>query len=809
MKHSYLQTKNNIFLFFHKIEEFYGGAGAFNDNYQIIKNEKIKNIYLYSKEAENEIRILDILSRENIPVKCSTVNIERIERGDLVYVHNLNKKIRNNLSEGSTLFLYDLDSKNSCALHIVSIILFLNLKKETNLMKALEYLTGKTQLMDQEQWIIDYHEKLKIFYTKFIENKNKNPENTPSYISDKKIMHSNLKTKDIKKLSRFTIRFKLLAIITFLVISSLSTVIFLASFWFKEDMRRMVQSNNLETAAAIGGKAESEFKRLAMNSRFLVENVNLPAELKESFFMENPEIIFAGILRKNNSEIYFEKEMYNTHFMKINSIEEKRIRDLHKINKNLFIRSFAGVVTVENITPGFSMPLIGIAQPASLDRIMIIYVDAETMMKIFSDDKEKSRIVQTYMVNHSGDIIAHSDINLVLARASFENVAIVSEMKKSRISQGLKIYQDEIGNRWMGSFEKFYFGSFAVISTIAEEKVFENVVRLQYRNLLILIIVVNLALLVAYYFSKTLTKPIIKLVNATRLIDEGRFDIQLDIKSMDEVGLLTGSFMNMARGLAERERVKSAFGKFVNPAIAERALNEELKPGGENKECAVFFSDLRNFTAISEKFSPEEVVEFLNEYFTEMVKCVNQTHGVVDKFIGDAVMAHWGALVSTANDTELAVNSALMMRKSIIKFNKSSGKKRPLIKIGCGINTGPVIAGQIGSSERHEFTVIGDAVNLASRIEALNKPMKTDILISQHARDKIGDIFRLEEMPSAKLKGKSREQKIYAVIGRYDDPEDPKSLDELRTLLGITDLQDTSITFSADGEESKYEILGS
>jgi len=190
-----------------------------------------------------------------------------------------------------------------------------------------------------------------------------------------------------------------------------------------------------------------------------------------------------------------------------------------------------------------------------------------------------------------------------------------------------------------------------------------------------------------------------------------------------------------------------------------------------------------------------------------MVQCVNETHGVVDKFIGDAIMAVWGAPVSHGNDTENALNGALMMRKALMEFNKGrGGDKKPIIKIGCGINTGPVLAGQIGSSERMEYTVIGDAVNLASRIEALNKPFGTDILISTDTYNEIKDIFRVEPMQKIKVKGKSEPQQIYAVLGRLDDPSAPKTLEDLREMLGI-EMKGKPTEEAGEEGEVKYEIL--
>ncbi len=194
---------------------------------------------------------------------------------------------------------------------------------------------------------------------------------------------------------------------------------------------------------------------------------------------------------------------------------------------------------------------------------------------------------------------------------------------------------------------------------------------------------------------------------------------------------------------------------------------------------------------------------------TEMVRCVNESHGTVDKFIGDAVMATWGAAFSRGNDAENAVNGALAMRTALIKFNIGrGGEKKPIIKIGSGINFGPVVAGQIGSSDKMEYTVIGDAVNLASRIETLNKPFGTDLLISSDLYEKVKTIFKVEKMKAIKVKGKEEPQIIYTVLGRLDDENCPKNLAEVRKLVGIK-FEEPKESNNSDDEEKevKYEIL--
>jgi adenylate cyclase len=209
---------------------------------------------------------------------------------------------------------------------------------------------------------------------------------------------------------------------------------------------------------------------------------------------------------------------------------------------------------------------------------------------------------------------------------------------------------------------------------------------------------------------------------------------------------------------------------------------------------------------MSETMEPEEVVEFLNEYLTIMVGCIEKTGGVVDKFIGDAIMAVWGVPVSTGRDSQAAIDAALSMRLALEEFNRTRGTPRkPKIRIGCAINAGPLLAGQIGSSNRMEYTVIGDTVNFASRIEALTKPFAVDILVSDAVRREIGEHYALETMPLVTVKGKVEPQHVYAVLGKKNDAKAPKTVAELRNRLGIEDVV-LNLKKVVSGEEEKFVI---
>ena len=627
--------------------------------------------------------------------------------------------------------------------------------------------------------------------------------------------------KDFKKqfglFSRLKIGYKLISIISVILIVSLAGMIFLATYFFKQDNEIRVKESNFTISQVIASKAESDFtaiiEKLNIMATTMLQEFKTESQKKlftDLFFLNDRDFLYVGIAEKRGaSGIGVTKTLFNNPFFQDNRIERGIVEGINSRNASLYARSFNDEALVYNVSGDFGVPVIAVTFPfqrfadGRVNTIAIGYIGLEKILLSF----KKSGITDTFMINGEGDVIAHPDSKLVLSHANFAALPIVDMMKKSKLDNGQTRYRNEDGEFYLGSFKKIGFSGIGIVSSVPEELAMQEVYNIQRRNLYITIIVLNLAILIVYFFSKSLTTPITNLVNATKEIEKGNFRVGVKPVTGDEIGVLTESFAEMGRGLEEREKMKDAFGKFVNKEIADQVLKGEIKLGGERKKAAVFFSDIRSFTAISEKLEPEEVVEFLNQYMTRMVDCVNKTHGVVDKFIGDAVMAVWGAPVSKGNDTENAINGALMMRTSLIEFNIGrGGDKKPIIKIGSGINTGYLLAGQIGSDERMEYTVIGDTVNLASRIEALNKPFGTDILISADTYKEVKDIFRVEPMQKIMVKGKSEPQQIYAVLGRFDDPKAPRTLEEMRALVGI-EMKGKPSEGAGEEGEVKYEII--
>ncbi len=273
--------------------------------------------------------------------------------------------------------------------------------------------------------------------------------------------------------------------------------------------------------------------------------------------------------------------------------------------------------------------------------------------------------------------------------------------------------------------------------------------------------------LLGLVIAKSLTASLDQLVKAAAKIASGRYDIEVDIPSSDEIGRLGRAFTDMARGLMEREKIRSILHKSVSKEIAESLVAQgTIELGGEEKDVTVLFSDIRSFTTISESLAPKELVGQLNEYFTGMARAIDEHHGVIDKYIGDAVMALFGAPLGKPEDPANALRAALAMAQALDALNAERAKKGlPAWKNGIGINTGPVVAGTLGSEERWSYTVIGDAVNVASRLESVTKDYGAQIIASARTKELAGAGFRWKPLGSVKVKGKTEALEIFELLG--------------------------------------------
>jgi class 3 adenylate cyclase len=266
----------------------------------------------------------------------------------------------------------------------------------------------------------------------------------------------------------------------------------------------------------------------------------------------------------------------------------------------------------------------------------------------------------------------------------------------------------------------------------------------------------TIALELSWMLAKSILRPLDDLQGAIRAVQSGRYDVSVPVTTADEVGELSAAFNQMVAGLAERERIREAFGTYLDKEVAEYILSDDYAPEGFEVEVSVLFCDVRNFTGFAEEADPTEVVHRLNELFETVVPIVARHGGHVDKFIGDGLLAVFGAPERFEDHADRALRAAIDMAQCVNRELDSP------LEVGVGVNSGAVVAGSIGGAGRLNFSVIGDAVNVAARVEAATRELGDEVLVTDGTRQRLRDRFELEERGSRELKGKSEAIRLWA-----------------------------------------------
>lgn len=291
-------------------------------------------------------------------------------------------------------------------------------------------------------------------------------------------------------------------------------------------------------------------------------------------------------------------------------------------------------------------------------------------------------------------------------------------------------------------------------------------------------IVTILAAIVGFVFalmvSSGITRPVRLLLAGTREVEAGRFDKAISVTTQDEIGELASAFNRMIEQLRQNERIRETFGRYIDPKVVQGLIDRpEVAVEGQRRMMTIMFCDMSGFTAMSEGMTPGGLVKVMNHYFTVMSGPIRAHRGVIDKFIGDAIMAYWGPpFVEDAEQAQLSCVAALDMADQVPALQKQLPDLLGIraMPVACdlriGIATGEVLTGSIGSELMMSFTVMGDAVNLASRLEAVNKVYGTRILISEATAAAIGSDFELREIDRLAVVGQAVPQAVFEVMGR-------------------------------------------
>jgi len=389
--------------------------------------------------------------------------------------------------------------------------------------------------------------------------------------------------------------------------------------------------------------------------------------------------------------------------------------------------------------------------------------DDLTLGVLVTDAMKDPDVAYVIVADHDGKVLAHSDPRAV--KGTVERPKGLEPLQDQLLVQNYKTPQGRIIDF---AVPLVYSGVpvGALYLGFSEEAINAALASARNQALLITLLMVLAGLGGAIGLAALLSRPIFRLVRATGAVAEGNFNISLPVASRDELGVLTDSFNRMARSLREKEMIKRAFTRYVAREVVEEILKdpEHLVLSGERRQVTVLFCDVRGFTPLSERLSPEEVVLLLNDFYNLMIETTFKYDGTLDKFLGDAVMAVFGAPMAHPDHSARAIRTALAMQEGIGGLNERRVRDgKEAISVGIGVSAGEAVAGTVGTEDRMEYTVIGDSVNLAARLESNAKPGQ--ILISHRTYERVRDLVEVRPLGRIRVKGKEEEVEVYEVLG--------------------------------------------
>ena len=394
----------------------------------------------------------------------------------------------------------------------------------------------------------------------------------------------------------------------------------------------------------------------------------------------------------------------------------------------------------------------------------ILSNDDLTLSIMVQDAMKDPDVVYAIFVDGDGKIVAHPDLSKIgtlIERPSGLGLA-VDELT-------VRPYNDPVRGRILDFAVPLRFSNVPVGSLylgFSRRTIDEAVAGARNKTLLISAVMVFLGIGGAVGLSTVLSRPVLRLAEGTKAVAAGNFQISLPVTSRDEIGLLTDSFNQMARSLREKEMIKRAFTRYVARQVVDEILKdpEKLALKEERRDVTVLFCDMRGFTPLAERLAPEEVVAVLNEFYTLMIDTTFKEDGILDKFLGDGVMAIFGAPILHEDHSIRAVRTALAMQTGVAELaRRRVAQGKDPIAVGIGVSAGEAVAGTVGTEDRMEYTVIGDSVNLAARLESNAKPGQ--ILISHRTFKKIEGLVQVRPLGAIKVKGKGEHVEVYEVVG--------------------------------------------
>ena len=587
---------------------------------------------------------------------------------------------------------------------------------------------------------------------------------------------------------RLTIGKKLNLLIVGVQIITAVSVIGIASHLFTNDLPGILRKTNLDVASLlasrvrtelnivtdrmriIGGGSLEDFRAEEDKLRFLEQVINLDSQIFAISLYDISRLPLGGALKETPRWRVVNKENVakfipsTSTFDKLDADARMNVDSLYKGKEDVaFVDKIDGHTVIRLAIPFFE------ETRGIFTQFLVAELNADRFAGLFYEASEFS----ISMLDSHRRVLSTNDPALKIG------ASVEPELEKSLSgrpdSQAIQFeFLDQKSELQVASVHPVGVAGLSIVTQAPFSRITAAKNRMFYRTGLLCVAIVCMSVWLAILLSRGPLGSVARLARAAQMVIANNLTVRLPASSgskyfgKDELEEFSDTFNVMVAGLDERNRVLSAMDKLHGKEMAGRLSQGQLKLGGVQKNCIVFFSDIRNFTPMSEKLAPEHLILILNRYLTAMVKVIERNKGTVTSFIGDGIMAAWGVDTLKAEDSDNAVKACLEMRTALFDLNKELIREgRSPLFIGMGLHFGPVIVGTVGSESRMEFTMIGDTANTAARIESTTKEFGSDLLVSEAVLEKVRTKYVLELVES-QLKGKANPITLFKVHGYVD-----------------------------------------
>ena len=550
------------------------------------------------------------------------------------------------------------------------------------------------------------------------------------------------KAKELK----FPFGAKLALMVAFILLAAIWTITTLMAFMVSSEFVRTARESNFAFNNRAASGIEERFYQVRSEALALLdlsagmgENIPQLSQLRNIFFERNQYI--AAIMLPGVQEILNRSFLINNE-IPLDALGSWVIKETDAIEK-----AQSGEPVLKNVSPYVGINLLALFYPwqnTGLEEAVVVFFSPQNLSEITGSGPST-----TLVVNGDGDILLHPDFNQVLAGRNISNSTLFEILWRAQ-NESVNISFSEDGNRYIGAGRQISIASAAVFSTMEYALINDQINAVTRRNILLSITVMFLTILATWYYSRTITAPVNKLISAAGLLETGQFELDLSPKSKDELGVLTERFINMGKGLSRWVEIQNLVGRYNSREITARVSKNELNLSGEYVRAVVLSVNLVSFTEISAELPASESLVLLNFFISKLSENVERTGGLIDKLLGTRIIAIWGVPSSSGDMFREVMNclrSILAMRNVLWDLNterESQGK--PPLMMRCGVHTGEVLAGCIGTAAYYSYTVAGNIIDDTNKFGDLNRLTETDVIISEPVWELAGNKILAEEL---------------------------------------------------------------